>query len=65
MSSRKKIAILVDLELNDQSGGHVKFWERISQSLVKKKPNTDLGFFFLGEKKKKTKVSENINFYYY
>ena len=63
MSSRKKIAILVDLELNDQSGGHVKFWERISQSLVKKKLNIDLVFFFLGKKKKTIKVSENINFH--
>lgn len=65
MSSRKKIAILVDLELNDQSGGHVKFWERISQSLVKKKLNIDLVFFFLGKKKKTIKVSENINFHIY
>ena len=37
MNSRKKIAILIDLESNEKSGGHVKFWERISQSLEKKK----------------------------
>ena len=55
MSSRKKIAILVDLELNDKSGGHVKFWERISQSLVKKKLNIDLVFFFWGKKRKQLK----------
>ena len=39
MNSKKKIAILIDLERNEKSGGHVKFWERISQSLVKKKLN--------------------------
>ena len=25
------IAILVDLELSENSGGHVKFWERICE----------------------------------
>ena len=60
MSSRKKIAILVDLELNDQSGGHVKFWERISQSLVKKKLNIlcyDCKFSSKG-----IKLNQKVNF---
>ena len=51
MNSRKKIAILIDLESNEKSGGHVKFWERISQSLEKRKLNIDLVFFFFGKKK--------------
>ena len=50
MSSKKKIAILIDLERNEKSGGHVKFWERISRSLVKKKLNIDLVFFFFGKR---------------
>ena len=65
MSSRKKIAILIDLERNEKSGGHVKFWERISESLVKKKLGIDLVFFFLGKEKKIIKVSENIRFHIY
>ena len=66
MNSRKKIAILIDLERNEKSGGHVKFWERISQSLEKKKLNIDLVlFFFLGKERKIIKVSENINFNIY
>ena len=65
MNSRKKIAILIDLESNEKSGGHVKFWERISLSLEKKKLNIDLVFFFLGKKRKIIKVSENINFNIY
>ncbi len=65
MNSRKKIAILIDLEINEKSGGHVKFWERISQSLEKKKLNIDLVFFFLGKERKIIKVNENINFNIY
>ena len=65
MNSRKKIAILIDLERNEKSGGHVKFWERISQSLVKKKLNINLVLFFLGKERKIIKVSENINFHIY
>ena len=49
MNSKKKIAILIDLERNEKSGGHVKFWERISQSLVKKKLNINLNMKFLRE----------------
>ena len=65
MSSRKKIAILIDLERNEKSGGHVKFWERISQSLVKKKLNVNLVLFFLGKESKIIKVSESIKFHIY
>ena len=57
---RKKIAILIDLILNEKSGGHVKFWERIVKSLEKKKLNFDLYFYFLGKKKKNIKISKNI-----
>ena len=50
MSSRKKIAILIDLELNEKSGGHVKFWEKISQSLVKKKTKYQFSVIFFGKR---------------
>ena len=53
MSSKKKIAILIDLERNEKSGGHVKFWERISQSLEKKKIKYRFSFFFFWELKGK------------
>tara|TARA_X000000950_G_scaffold215305_1_gene259153 strand:+ start:1509 stop:1667 length:159 start_codon:yes stop_codon:yes gene_type:complete len=52
VSLKKKIAILIDLERNEKSGGHVKFWEKISQSLEKKKLNLDLVFFFWEKKRK-------------
>ena len=34
---KKKIAILIDLELSEKSGGHVKFWQRIAGSLKTRK----------------------------
>ena len=51
-----KIAVLIDLEWSKNSGGHVKFWERICESLEKKKLDIDLELFFLGKKKKKNKI---------
>ena len=60
---KKRVAILVDLELSKKSGGHVKFWERICESLKNKSLDIKLDLFFLGKKKKKIKFDENINFY--
>ena len=57
-----KIAILVDLELSEKSGGHVKFWERISNSLRREELDLSLVFFFLGKEKKKIYISKNITF---
>ena len=33
----KRVAILIDLELSNKSGGHVKFWEKICESLLREK----------------------------
>lgn len=59
---KKKIAILVDLEFSKQSGGHVKFWQRIADSLKTRKLNYDMTFFFLGNKSNKIQFSDNIQF---
>ena len=48
---KKRIAILIDLELSKKSGGHVKFWERICESLKNKPLDIKLDLFFLGKKK--------------
>ena len=50
-----KIAILIDLELSKKSGGHVKYWQRIVQSLKKEKLDYQLEFFFFRQRKKKNK----------
>ncbi len=59
----KKIAILVDLELNKVAGGHVKFWERVCNSLGTSYQKFNLSVFFLGDKFTKKRVSKNITFY--
>ena len=51
----KRIAILIDLELSNKSGGHVKFWEKICESLVKDNLKIKIDVFFLGKEKKKNK----------
>ena len=48
-----KIAVLVDLELTERSGGHVKYWLRISDSIKKSKLPFRITIFFLGKKKKR------------
>ena len=49
----KKIAILVDLELSENAGGHVKYWERICNSIKDSFQGFKLDVIFLGEKNKK------------
>ena len=58
----KRVAILIDLELSNKSGGHVKFWEKICESLLKDKLEIKMDIFFLGKVKKKRKLNNFINF---
>ena len=64
MKKKKKIrvAVLVDLFLNQQAGGHVKYWQRISESISFLKIDYHLTIFFLGFKNEKSKINKNINF---
>ena len=48
-----KVAVLIDLELSKKSGGHVKFWQRICESLKKEKLDYKLEFFLGNENTKK------------
>ena len=58
----KKIAILVDLELKDNAGGHVKFWERISYSIKNLNHEVSITIFFLGKKVQKKKLANKFLF---
>ena len=51
----KNIAILVDLELTTCAGGHVKFWERASNSIKNSYKKFHFSVFFLGNSFKKKK----------
>lgn len=64
MKKKKKIrvAVLVDLFLSQQAGGHVKYWQRISESISFLKIDYHLTIFFLGLKNNKIKINRNINF---
>ena len=53
---KMKIAVLVDLELTEKSGGHVKYWLRISDSIKRSKLPFSITIFFLGQKKKDIRV---------
>ena len=61
----KKIAILVDLELKDNAGGHVKFWERISYSIKNLNHGVSITIFFLGKKVQKKKNWQTSFFFHY
>ncbi|MEE2694920.1 MAG: glycosyltransferase family 4 protein [Pseudomonadota bacterium] len=58
----KKVAILVDLELSKIAGGHVKFWEKVCESIKDTQNHFHLTVFFLGIKETKKKISNNIDF---
>ena len=59
---KKNIAVLIDLELSKKSGGHVKFWERICESIKQYPLDIKLNLFFLGKKEEKIRFSKSINF---
>ena len=58
----KRIAILIDLELSNKSGGHVKFWEKICESLLEDNLEIKIDIFFLGKAKNERKFNNFINF---
>ena len=57
---KKKIAVLVDLELSNRAGGHVKYWQRISEIILKEKIDFELTIFFLGKSSQKRKLSSHL-----
>ncbi len=58
----RKIAILVDLELDFLAGGHVKFWEKISHSIKNSCKDFHLTVFFLGKKYNESQIGKNVTF---
>ena len=57
-----KVAVLVDLFLKKSAGGHVKYWQRISESLSLLVTDCHLTIFFLGLKNEKKIINDNVNF---
>ncbi len=59
----RKIAILVDLELTNIAGGHVKFWEKICYSIKDSNKDFIISVFFLGQCFSKKEIGKNITFF--
>ena len=56
------VAVLVDLMLVKKAGGHVKYWQRISEALSEQKIDCHITVFFLGEKNQTQKINKNVKF---
>jgi glycosyltransferase involved in cell wall biosynthesis len=54
------IAVLVDLELRREAGGHVKSWERFASAAVEYPDRLDLTLHFLGPKREVCEIAPNV-----
>lgn len=44
------VGVLVDLELTENAGGHVKCWQRIAEASLYLPDRVDLTVYFLGDR---------------
>ena len=56
------VAVLVDLELNKDAGGHVKYWQRIGESFEQSVSGLKITIFFLGKKNETILQTKNLTF---
>jgi glycosyltransferase involved in cell wall biosynthesis len=56
------VAVLIDLELNPQAGGHVKCWERFAEAACNFGEQIDLTIFFLGDANRDIQLAENVRY---
>ncbi len=56
------VAVLVDLELADAAGGHVKCWQRFAEAATGFGAQLDLTVFFLGPEARRVVLSENVRY---
>jgi len=59
---RLRVAVLVDLALTAQAGGHVKSWERLAQAALGFAEELDLTVHFVGEEQKVIPLGENVRY---
>jgi glycosyltransferase involved in cell wall biosynthesis len=57
------VAVLIDLELNPQAGGHVKCWERFAEAACNFEEQIDLTIFFLGNAKQEIQIAGNVRYH--
>ena len=57
-----RVAVLVDLERNSGSGGHVKSWEHFAEAAARLEGQIDLSVHFLGREAKTEELSPSVRY---
>jgi glycosyltransferase involved in cell wall biosynthesis len=57
-----KVGVLVDLLWSEQSGGHVKCWERLAQAATALPDVLDLTLHFLGPGPREIEIADNVRY---
>ncbi|MBV9551361.1 MAG: glycosyltransferase [Alphaproteobacteria bacterium] len=57
-----KVAVLVDLTLSPDAGGHVKCWERIAEAAVDFRDRLDLTVHFNGPAERRVELSPSVRY---
>jgi glycosyltransferase involved in cell wall biosynthesis len=59
---RLRVAVLVDLALTAEAGGHVKCWERLAQAALRFDDRLDLTLFFIGAERELRIIGDNVRY---
>ncbi len=57
-----KVGVLVDLQWDQKSGGHVKCWERLAQAAAAVPDALDLTIHFLGPEAREIEIADNVRY---
>lgn len=56
------VGVLIDLELTENAGGHVKCWQRIAEAACHFADQVDLTVYFLGDRQQVIDLGENVRY---
>jgi len=57
-----KVGVLVDLDLTQEAGGHVKCWQRIAEAAVECRDPLDLTVHFSGQQSRRIELSPSVRY---
>jgi glycosyltransferase involved in cell wall biosynthesis len=58
----RSVGVLIDLELTENAGGHVKCWQRLAEASVGLRDGVDLTVYFLGHDERVIPLGENVRY---
>lgn len=58
----RSVGVLIDLELTENAGGHVKCWQRIAEAAAHHKDKLDLTLYFLGDRERTVPLGESVRY---